>query len=57
MLKIQFNYLHDHRDKFEIEVQGRFPNYVVGTLYRTGPNAYKLARDHDNGGIMSVSHW
>ena len=38
----------------ELEVTGKFPPQVAGTLYRTGPSHYKV--DTENG-EFALSHW
>lgn len=51
-LMAEFNYWEDHRDRHT----GAVPNYVAGTLYRTGPNACKVECDLADQHSFSVSH-
>lgn len=36
---------------------GRFPDYVAGALYRTGPGAYKIDAPASKSGTFEVRHW
>lgn len=36
---------------------GRFPDYVAGSLYRTGPGAYKIEAPGAKRGTFQVRHW
>ncbi|KAK5110588.1 hypothetical protein LTR85_000988 [Meristemomyces frigidus] len=47
----------DVRNPLDIPVVGRFPGYVAGALYRTGPGAYKIDSAGSNTGVFTVGHW
>ncbi|PIA93926.1 Retinoid isomerohydrolase [Cercospora beticola] len=52
-----FNALGDTRSKIKLEIQGHFPTYAAGALYRTGPGGYKVPRDDPKDGDFAVQHW
>ncbi|KAK6441671.1 hypothetical protein LTR95_002087 [Oleoguttula sp. CCFEE 5521] len=47
----------DVRTPVDISVVGHFPGYVAGTLYRTGPGAYKIEAPGSKKGVFAVDHW
>lgn len=56
----QFNasaLFEDVRKPVSLPVKGRFPAYVAGSLFRTGPGAYKVPAPGCIGGVYSVRHW
>lgn len=50
----QFNALDDHRQETDLKVVGHIPEYVTGSLYRTGPGGYQVLKD---GQSKVTSHW
>ncbi|PYH47377.1 carotenoid oxygenase family protein [Aspergillus saccharolyticus JOP 1030-1] len=43
------------KEPVELAVEGNFPAYTAGTLYRTGPGKYKV--DTEQGTTLELSHW
>lgn len=41
----------------DVPVVGQFPSYVSGSLYRTGPGAYKVDSTGSKNGFFTVGHW
>lgn len=57
---LQFNAnanFEDVRTPVDVPVTGKFPNYVAGSLYRTGPGAYKIGSPGSKSGVFMVGHW
>ena len=47
--------LHEQRIPVELKVTGSIPEYVAGTLYRTGPGGHTVKTDE--GKLWTASHW
>lgn len=47
----------DVRTPIDIPVTGNFPSYAAGSLYRTGPGAYKVDSPASKSGHFTVRHW
>ena len=47
--------VHEQRSPVDLKVTGSIPEYVAGTLYRTGPGGHTVKTDE--GKLWSVSHW
>ena len=54
-LNQKFNASVETRVPVELDVKGRIPACVAGTLYRTGPGHYKI--DDQQRGEYKISHW
>jgi torulene dioxygenase len=52
---IGFSDIPETRTPVELKVTGTIPNYVHGSLYRTGPGSYTTPLK--NGGIFRIQHW
>jgi torulene dioxygenase len=46
---------YEEREPVQLEVEGKIPSYVSGTLFRTGLGPRKIA--NDNGSSFVVNHW
>lgn len=54
---MQFNALGEQREIIKLEITGKFPGYIAGVLYRTGPGGYKIPRVDSKDGDFACSHW
>ncbi|RAL15944.1 carotenoid oxygenase family protein [Aspergillus homomorphus CBS 101889] len=50
-----FDANYEVKDQVELPVEGHFPGYTAGTLYRTGPGSYKV--NTEQGETLELSHW
>jgi torulene dioxygenase len=51
---LQFQTLHEERTPVSLPITGTINSYCAGTLYRTGPSAYKASHGSSE---FKVDHW
>lgn len=55
---VQFENLEEHRGPIELNVQGSFPPWTAGSLFRTGPGTNKVeGTPCGPDGVFHISHW
>lgn len=52
-----FNHLSETRQPVSLQIDGYIPDWVAGSLLRTGPGAYKVPRSDAKDGDFKIDHW
>lgn len=54
----KFENLEEHRGPVELDIQGSFPPWTAGTLFRTGPGTNQIeGTPCGPDGVFHISHW
>ena len=55
--RVKFNAFDEQREARELQVLGKLPAWVAGSLYRIGPGGHRVKRANAEDGEFACSHW
>ncbi len=57
ILRIKFNAYDEQHEARELQVLGKLPAWIAGSLYRVGPGGHRVKRANAEDGEFACSHW